>query len=95
MNGKNQNIVGNQYGCLTVQKLAYKKEPQVVLYLFVRVIDHPITNSAVATYFIQQYGQRPSDGVSNPSQAGAAIDDLVNELLDALEGHEHRCRSTV
>ena len=25
MNGKNQNIVGNQYGCLTVQKLAYKK----------------------------------------------------------------------
>lgn len=38
MNGKNQNIVGNQYGCLTVQKLAYKRAASCIILVCANVV---------------------------------------------------------
>ena len=52
----------------------------------------PNYNSAVATFCHNMANGLPIH-VNNPSTELELlyIDDLVNELLDALEGHEHRC----
>lgn len=53
----------------------------------------PNYNSAVATFCYNMANGLPIH-VNDPSTELELlyIDDLVNELLDALEGHEHRCR---
>lgn len=53
----------------------------------------PNYNSAVATFCHNMANGLPIH-VNDPSTELELlyIDDLVNELLDALEGHEHRCR---
>lgn len=53
----------------------------------------PNYNSAVATFCHNMANDLPIH-VNDPSTELELlyIDDLVNELLDALEGHEHRCR---
>ena len=88
---------GNDNSCNPCNSLSEKDplRPRVLIYRFPNLFGkwcRPNYNSAVATFCNAIANDLPYT-VNDPSVELELlyIDDLITEMLDALEGHEHRC----
>ena len=95
---QNQELENSRINSTTTNLTNYTNEglrPRVLIYRFPNLFGkwcRPNYNSAVATFCNAIANDLPYT-VNNPSVELELlyIDDLVQEMLNALEGHEHRC----